>query len=116
MNLFKRKSEPNNYVSLVLDGKVRVQQVTSDMQNFLIDLGAKEETIRGEICWVIDVSGDENLGNLLGKLRDKGFLFSVDQGWSPSSIFKKLREHEFVDGEYNEVAWRGFGRWFITKK
>ena len=65
MNLFKRKSVPNNYVSLVLDGKVRVEQVSTDLQKYIIDLGAKEEIINEEICWVFDVSGDEDLGILL---------------------------------------------------
>ena len=90
MNLFKHKSVPNNYVSLVLDGKVRVEQVSPDLKKHIIDLGAKEEIINGEICWVFEVSGDEDLDILLGKLRDRGFLFSVSPGWSPSNILTCL--------------------------
>jgi hypothetical protein len=107
---------PDNYVSLILNEKVRAENVSLEMTDELRSLGSYEETISGNPCWVIPASGDAEMGKLLAKLRDLGFLF-VDEtgGWPPAAVFRDLRDRGYIDGEFQAVTWQCPGKWWIHK-
>ncbi len=112
-----RRSAPDNCVSLVLDGNVRVEQASPELIEYLRSLGGHEETVAGGAFWVIEAQSDEELGVLLGKLRDEGVIFAGGPvGWTPAAIFKDLRERQLLSGEFREVVWVGGGRWVVSSQ
>ena len=110
----RRPSTPSNYVSLILENKVRVEGVTADLARELEILGGYEETIAGELCWVIQATGPDTLGELLEKLRDQGFLFADGPaGWPPAEVFRDLRDRGHIEGDFQAVTWYGPGKWRV---
>lgn len=61
-------------------------------------------------------SGDEQLAELLGMLRDEGLpFFEVAYGWPPGAVFAELRERGLIDGQYDSVSWRAPGEsWIVS--
>jgi hypothetical protein len=121
-NLLKKLTDsiqhpaPNNYVSLILKEKIRVKRVSKNNIDELKILGGYIESISGDICWIIPASGKTELGKLLARLRDLGFLFADEPGgWPPAAIFRDLRGRGYVDGDFQAVTWHGPGKWRIYK-
>ena len=110
-------SVPDNYVSLILDRKVRLKRVSPESVKFVQSLGGNQETISDEECWIIEYQDDHGLGELLGILRDHDFLFvGGPSGWSPSAIFMELREKGFVSGDCPEVIWLDKSQWITRNR
>jgi hypothetical protein len=106
---------PENYVSLILDRQIRVDNVTPHLANHLRALGGHTMTVGGETVWILESADDQVLGELVGRLRDLGVLFvGVDfGGWPPADVFRDLRDKGLVQGEFQEVLWHRPGSWFI---
>jgi hypothetical protein len=69
-------------------------------------LGAKWHFFRR--VWTLSYSSDEELGQLLSVLRDKGYaLANAPGGWPPGAVFEDLRERGLVSGDYEEITWLG---------
>jgi len=100
--------QPENYVSLIQDGQVRVKRVTPDIAHELEALGGREKRLDHQTVWVLDAADNSSLGTLLGTLRDLGVSFvGGPAGWPPAEIFDDLREKGFVKGEFQEIIWGG---------
>ena len=112
-----RVSNPSNYVSLILDGKVRARGVTPEIVGELKVLGGYEESIEGDLCWIIPASGDMELGKLLAKLRDQGFIFADEPGgWPPAAVIRDLRDRGYFGGDFQAVTWFRPGKYRIYSR
>ena len=50
------------------------------------------------------------------KMRDLGVAFSYDYKvyWSPSGFMQMLQDKGKLNEEYNEISWKGPGKWALT--
>ena len=103
---------PQTYVSLILNAKIRIERVASDIEGELTKLGDQSVIEGGEI-WTVPYHGDEHLAKLLDQLNRLGVLF-VDHpaGWPPAAIFRDLRKRGLLRGSFKTVSWTGPGKWF----
>ncbi len=112
-----RRSAPENYVSVVLDDRVRVEGVTLEVARELERLGAKAKMVRNGAVWELEFRDFEELGALLGQLRDLGILFSdAPDGWPPAAVFEDLRDQRLVTGSFNAVIWSGPLQWSVYER
>jgi hypothetical protein len=104
---------PENFVSLILNGEIRLENVTADLEDRLRVLGARRVVEGGE-TWSIPYETDEELAKLFAQLNQLKVLF-VDQpaGWPPAAIFRDLRKRGLIGGSFKTVSWRGPGKWFV---
>lgn len=109
--------QPENYVSLIQDGQVRVKGVTPDIAHELKALGGREKRLDRQTVWVLDAADNSRLGALLGTLRDLRVSFvGGPAGWPPAEVFDDLREKGFVKGEFQEIIWIGSDQWVIRTR
>jgi len=112
-----KQLSPQNYVSLVLGEEIRVNHVTANVARWLEAIGARECIVNGELVWVVKADDEQALGEMMGQLRDMGVLFAGGPaGWPPAEVFDYLREKGVIEGEFQEVLWRGPGNWFIRAR
>lgn len=106
---------PNNFISLIQDKAVRIENVTPDIAQKLITMGAKEQRIAGEDVWIISIDEFDfkALSSILDQLRNMGLLFSAGKIWPPADIFEELRDRGFLHGKFKKVGWHGPGQWEI---
>jgi hypothetical protein len=106
---------PHNFVSLILNGSIRIEHVAAVLEEALSGLGGQSVIEGGEI-WTIPYQGDEHLAKLLDQLNRLGVLF-VDQpaGWPPAAIFRDLRKKGLLHGSFRRVSWKGPGKWLVRK-
>jgi hypothetical protein len=103
---------PQNYVSLIQSGKIRIDHVTAAIEGELLSLGGHSVIEGGEI-WTIPYQGEEQLARLLDQLNRMGVLLAGGSaGWPPSAIFEDLRQKGLLHGSFKEVASTGPGKWF----
>ncbi len=59
---------------------------------------------------------DPGIQNLFSLLNCAGLKFSYDQSSpaGPSGIIAALQEREVLNAAYEEIAWAGPGKWFVT--
>lgn len=114
--MFKRK-KPKNYITLVQDKKIRIENTSSKFDSILQSLGGQKDELEGNLVWILRCEDDTDLGTILGKLRDAGALFeSSPTGWPPAAVFAKLRDQGLVGGEFKEVIWKGPGNWRVQPR
>ena len=101
---------PKNYVSLIQDGKIRIETVTAAIEHELLSLGGQSVIEGGEI-WIIPFEGTEALAKVLDQLNRIGVMFvGQPAGWPPAEIFDDLRTKGLIHGTFKEVTWTGPGR------
>lgn len=107
-----RKKAPKNYVTLIQDETIRVENVSSEFESLLLSLGGQKEKLEDKSVWILRATDDSAIGKVLGKLRDCGAVFeSSPGGWPPAAVFSNLRDQGLIQGEFQEVIWTGPGRW-----
>src|ERR1041385_907117 len=103
---------PHNYVSLILDNKILIKNVTNDGSSVIRSLEGYKEEIAGEKVWILEFKDELQEADLLSDLNEIGFLFvGGTAGWPPAEIFAYLREKGLVSGRFTEVTWLGSGKW-----
>jgi len=108
---------PQNLVLDILNHKIYLENMTSQMIEAVKELGAFQKEVAGEPIWLINYDDDADLAKKLYELNNLGFLFVGEPGgWPPAEIFKKLREKKLTEGNFKEVRWRGLGDWFIIER
>jgi hypothetical protein len=110
-------AQPDNYIDLILGTKVRVMNVQPPVAQTLAGLGGATTQVDGRPAWEIKAADDAALAALLQQLRDLGVLFvNEPAGWPPAAIFADLRARGLVQGQYQEITWRGPGQWSIYSR
>lgn len=108
---------PENYVSLILGGKIRLEHVTEDLEGLIVEMGGKQEVIENRPVWVLNYESDQQLAQLSERLNKEGVLFAGGPaGWPPAEIFDDLRMKGLLHGSFKEVTWTGPGKWFIRDR
>lgn len=46
-------TQPENFVSLILGGEVRISNVTKDLERILVKLDGKQDSVSGQSVWII---------------------------------------------------------------
>lgn len=106
---------PNNYVSLILNSKIQIENVTEDKTEILKKLGGYIGEDRKS--WVIDFSDEKHLAQMLSILVENELLFvGGASGWPPAEIIADLRDKNLVLGSFKEVTWFGEGKWIIKDR
>lgn len=109
-------SRPRDFVSLVLNGTIRIEAVTTLLADELLRLGGQRFTEGGEV-WSLPYDGEGELAGLLDHLNRLGVLFEGQPaGWPPSAIFEDLRDKNLLSGSFREVTWSGSGKWFVRSR
>lgn len=106
--------KPENYVDLIQDSQIRIENVTPSLRAELVRLGAYRQDSDIEVTWLLSFDTEVQLADLLSQLRDLGILFvGGPAGWPPAEIFRELREKGAIQGNFTEVIWYGPNRWHI---
>ena len=109
-------SRPRDFVSLILNGTIRIEAVTAALADELLRLGGRRFIEGGEV-WSLPYESEEALARLLDHLNRRGVLFEGQPaGWPPSAIFEDLRDKNLLSGSFREVTWTGPGTWFIRSR
>lgn len=110
-------AQPDNYIDLILDTRVRVRNATTPVAQALARAGGQQTLLDGAMVWELRAASETELAALLEQLRDMGVLFVNEAaGWPPAAIFANLRERGLVHGSYQELTWRGPGRWQVFNR
>lgn len=107
-------SRPENYISLIRSGEVRIENVTNQLLTILESLSING--LHSDFELVLKAPDEQSLSRLLSQLRDLQVVFSGGSGWPPAEVFADLRERGLVSGEFREIIWRGPGQWFTRTR
>jgi hypothetical protein len=105
---------PPTYVSVVLEGKVRVENPSNKALEVVRRLGGDEEFVAGSRVWSIPFRGDAELAKVFRELNGQGALFgSEPAGWPPAAVFRDLCKKGLLQRPFKEVTWIAPGKWVI---
>ena len=108
---------PQNYVSLILNNNVRLENVTVDLIEAIEGLKAFEDRLKHKTVWTIPFVNHSELANILSRLNELGFLFAAGSyGWPPAEIFAGLLEKKRLKENFKEITWLGKDRWVIRER
>jgi hypothetical protein len=110
---------PENYVSLILNNFMRLENISQNVVEAIKKIDAYTDTdiLDNKMVWKVPFSSIIELAEKLKELNRLGFLFvGGADGWPPSEIFIDLREKNLLEGRFKEVTWRGPGDWVIRER
>jgi hypothetical protein len=105
---------PPPYVALASPTCWIIKAVTADLHDDLISLGmhATEDEARFETLRDTAMSF-EVMAQIAQRLCELGIAFSGGRDWSPSEVFRHLRDSKLIDGSFTEIAWTAPGKWSV---
>jgi len=110
-------SIPDNYVSLILNNIIRLENVAQNVVEAIKGINAYADLFENKTIWKVPFSNKSELAEKLKVLNKLGFLFvGGAHGWPPSEIFIDLREKKFLDGSFREVTWLKPGDWVVRQR
>ncbi len=105
-------TQPENFVSIILGGEVRISNVTKDLERILVKLDGKQDSVNGQSVWIIEFDSEQQLAEVLLSLNAEGVIFAGGPaGWPPSQIIADLRDQGLFKGKYKEVVWIKKNEW-----
>jgi len=113
------KHQPQNFISSIIDGNIKIKNITRDIEDKLTELEVELEITKDKTIGVIrtDSVDQDQLAKILGKLRDIGLLFlDSPAGWPPSEIFICFRSQGLISGHIRTITWQGPDKWIIGMK
>ncbi len=117
MNKPEGRPNPQNLVVNILDDKIYLRNMSSEMIDAVKKIGAFQKQIAGEPVWLISCTDDDELAKKLHNLNSLGFLFVGEPaGWPPAEVFDYMRKKGLLRDKFKEVQWRGPGDWFIIER
>jgi hypothetical protein len=116
------KNIPPLYVSYIFKDYVRLEGDTSKILDLVSKTKYQDRVFHDQYGVNIrftpsnSISSKSDLLDLLQWLNKHNVLFSMDRGWGPSEIMQEFQERGFIKDTFVEIAWKGPGQWFITKR
>ncbi len=110
------------YVAYVLDDHIRLDGDTSSILDAISKSKYVDRLFQDKYGLNISFINTEkplenkDLLELFQWLNEHEVLFSIDKGWGPSEIMQELQKRGILRDSFNEIAWKGPGLWFTTKR
>lgn len=107
--------QPTNFINLIINSKIYIQNVTDDKKEMLKNLGGLLD--ENENIWLIAFEDEKNLAKVLSVLAESRLLFvGGSSGWPPAEIFADLRDRNLVVGNFKEVTWLRKSEWVVKDR
>jgi len=117
MSRSEQSPKPQNLVLDILNHKIYLENMSSQMVDVVREIGAFQKEIAGQSVWLINYADDNELAKRLHELNSLGFLFVGEPaGWPPAEVFDHIRKKGLSSDKFKEVRWRGPGDWFIIER
>jgi hypothetical protein len=113
----KTPLRPSNYVSLIQNNKIQLENVSDDLISAVKDLGAREDRLDSKLVWILPFTNKTELTELLSRLNKLDFLFvGQPYGWPPAEIFANLVEKNILKEKFREITWVEQNKWVIRER
>jgi hypothetical protein len=100
---------PPIYVKFMESSPIQIEGSTEELEKLNLET---EISYNDNMPYAVN----EELISIMLSLRDLGVAFSYDYKVivSPSAFMQILQDQGRLKGEYNEISWRGPGKWSVT--